>query len=187
MVFTFDGHGNISGGIIDSDLTTVNYELVKKFHNSTTRSRNYDSLLNFIELMKSKNVQDGISKLWIDGSFCTNKENPNDIDLVLLLKPFNESAKIIQHNSGALRTMFMDKHLDVFIAYDSSIEDTYIEKVAKYFQQNGSKGEPLDNIKDQIIQHIRMEDKQMKYWMGQFGFDRQQRNKAIISIPGGVL
>ncbi|EGQ4428973.1 hypothetical protein EGV58_10190, partial [Staphylococcus pseudintermedius] len=86
----FDSHGNLVGGIIQSNINVLKDELVDTFDTSNTRERNFKSLLELIELLKVNNLSNGIASLWIDGSFCTKKINPNDIDLVILLKPYNK-------------------------------------------------------------------------------------------------
>lgn len=44
-----------------------------------------------------------------------------------------------------------------------------------------------EEIKEKVVNSCDQIDYQMKYWMGQFGFDRNQRSKGLISIEGGSL
>lgn len=184
----FDRHGNLEGGIIQSNITDLKKNLVDFFSASTTRKRNFKSFLELINFIKREGLLDGVSCIWIDGSFCTTKVDPNDIDLIILLKPFNKSAIIIDENQQLIRKMFIDKYLDIYMTYDSKcLQDTvYIEKVVQDL-----KVDILDyneeEIKEILVNNCDNIDYQMKYWMGQFGFDRDQRSKGLISIEGGSL
>ncbi|WP_245392930.1 DUF6932 family protein [Staphylococcus coagulans] len=65
----FDSHGNLVGGIIQSNINDLRANFVEAFDTSNTRERNFKSLLELIELMKGDNLSNGIASLWIDGSF----------------------------------------------------------------------------------------------------------------------
>lgn len=57
-------------------------DFVDRFPNSSTRREIYENFLRFlIEFNKICLPR----RLWIDGSFATGKENPNDIDVVIFI------------------------------------------------------------------------------------------------------
>ncbi|MBX9893761.1 MAG: hypothetical protein K2Y09_01080 [Nitrosomonas sp.] len=67
-------------GIHDVQEPELGNHFLKKFPTSTTRASLISGLQRYITLLKSYGVQ---FELWIDGSFTTDKVNPNDIDLVV--------------------------------------------------------------------------------------------------------
>lgn len=70
-------------GKITSDLTTLEQVFVKDFPKSTTRQYLWANYMAFIEQFKRVVTNNFVQ--WINGSFVTKKENPNDIDLVTLI------------------------------------------------------------------------------------------------------
>lgn len=184
----FDRHGNLEGGIIQSNMTDLKENLVDLFSTSTTRNRNFNSFLELISFLKSEGLLEGVSCIWVDGSFCTTKVDPNDIDLIILLKPYNKNAIIIDQNQQLIREMFIDKYLDIYMTYDSKFlqDRAYIEKVVQDLIVDNSEYNE-EEIKGMVVNSCDKIDYQMKYWMGQFGFDRNQRSKGLISIEGGSL
>lgn len=149
-------HGNLDGGINKiEDLQNIKKLLVEDFPSSKTRKRNFDSFMEFLESLKS-----GVfTKAWIDGSFCSEKIDPNDIDCILFIDPETTEDEYI-NEIQANHDSYKDSYLDVFITVDK-------DKV---------------EITQETIEFYRNADYQEKYWMGQFGFDRNGRPKGIIEI-----
>lgn len=52
---------------------------VSKFPYSKTRNQIFDGFLKYVEIVKSTNLA---GEIWLNGSFLTLKEDPEDIDLV---------------------------------------------------------------------------------------------------------
>lgn len=188
MPYVFDDYGNLNGGIIQSNINDMRINLVDHFSTSTTRKRNFNGFLELINFLKSNNLQSGVSSIWIDGSFCTNKINPNDIDLIILLKPYNINARTIQEHSDNIRSTFMEKHLDIYIVYDSNclLNSNYIKEIMPTLKQS-QLTYTEEAIREVLNENHREIDYHMKYWMGQFGFDREQRGKGLIALEGGDL
>lgn len=67
-------------GLHDFELNEIGNHFLKDFPNSKTRKPLIDGLNAYISHLS--NIGAPI-ELWIDGSFTTSKENPNDIDLVI--------------------------------------------------------------------------------------------------------
>lgn len=67
-------------GIHDVHEPELGNHFLKKFPTSTTRAKLVNGLQRYIALLKSHGVK---FELWIDGSFTTEKVDPNDIDLVV--------------------------------------------------------------------------------------------------------
>lgn len=152
----FNSHGNLDGGIISvSSLSEIEEHLVQAFPDSRTRRRNFDAFCNFWNSLDKSTV----TRIWLDGSFCTTKEDPNDIDCVIFIEPIKQNEDYFetlqkQHNQ------LKQNHLDVYVAPDKEcikIEPKTLEIYQKF-------------------------DYQEKYWLGQFGFDRNRNHKAIIEL-----
>lgn len=177
----FDDKGNLIGGILESDLEEVEQYLVLDFPNSITRKRNFEGLKLLIYTLKDLKLIEGVSKLWLDGSFCTNKNNPNDIDIVVLTKPFQEQGNTIFKNGIKIRDVFIKHNLDLYFLPDFNVREE-----EKFEIINNHPG--INDIKhfNELIKSEKFEY-HAKYWMGQFGYDRLNNHKAIISIEGCEL
>ncbi|QDK79236.1 hypothetical protein EXU85_11715 [Spirosoma sp. KCTC 42546] len=99
MTYNFDVRGNLSPYElirIDS-LEEFEQIFVTPFPLSGTRLSIYTGLLEYIEALGDTLNQvtyTGSWQLWIDGSFTTNKLNPNDVDILSLL---DDEASIRQN------------------------------------------------------------------------------------------
>ncbi|TXR54151.1 DUF6932 family protein [Reinekea thalattae] len=67
-------------GLHDFELKEIGNHFLKNFPASKTRKLLIDGLNSYVGHLASIGTP---VELWIDGSFTTNKENPNDIDLVI--------------------------------------------------------------------------------------------------------
>ena len=177
----FDDKGNLIGGILESVLEEVEHYLVLDFPNSITRKRNFEGLKLLIDTLKKLKLIEGVSKLWLDGSFCTNKNNPNDIDIVILTKPFQKQGNIILEYGMEIRNEFIDHHLDLYFLPDFNVREEEKFEIIN----NHPKINDIEHF-NELIRSTNFEY-QAKYWMGQFGFDRLNNHKAIISIEGCEL
>ena len=102
------------------------------------------------------------TEIWLDGSYVTNKLNPNDLDLLVFLNV----EDWIKFNEDNCIEKLRDNHLlDAYVAISSTNEN--LEKVS----QDDS------NV---IIN-------QRNYWRGQFGYDRNDIPKGIIVIENDMI
>ena len=90
MTYNFDVRGNLQPyQIIPIDLLSeFEHTFVTSFPLSGTRLAIYTGLLEYVEALGDALKQvsyTGSWRLWINGSFTTNKLNPNDIDVLSLL------------------------------------------------------------------------------------------------------
>lgn len=69
-------------------MSDIKRDLVDSFDKSQSRQQIFHELRLFLGAFDKELV----TRIWIDGSFCTKKENPRD--LLILLKP---SLKTVQH------------------------------------------------------------------------------------------
>lgn len=145
----FKTNGNLDGAILTNySLSDIEKYLVKDFPNSTTRQRNFKALKALVQQLDTTYV----SRIWLDGSFCTTKENPNDIDCLIFLKPNRKTPD-----------------------YRDKLQDLTIEYIDKYLIPE------IPNTEHTSSSYLQQR-RQEKYWMGQFGFDRNREHKAIIEL-----
>jgi hypothetical protein len=85
-------------GLHDFELNDISNHFLKDFPDSKTRKALIDGLNAFVTELSKVGAP---IELWIDGSFTTNKENPNDIDLVIF-----SPAKIINELPSEKQQLF---------------------------------------------------------------------------------
>lgn len=158
----YNAYGNLEGGIIKGrTIEDVKKYLVEDFPNSLTRKRNFEGLTNLLEKFDEINLNQFIDKFWIDGSFTTLKPDPNDIDLVFFLSGEENKIRItneIVNDSKQLKEFSEQFYCDTYFILDK------------------------DTISDEHPEAKRHFDMLKKYWMGQFGYDRNENPKGIIEI-----
>lgn len=124
---------------------------VERFPSSITRM----IILNNVEqLISSINSQAIKGELWIDGSFLTEKQNPDDADLVFALT--EETYRSLNH---AQKTFF----------------DTY--RSTRLYDRYR-----IDNYGVVVDQNSALGQWQYAYWLRQFGFSRGNQMKGILQV-----
>ncbi len=127
---------------------------VQRFPNSVTRGRIMENLTSIIQLINQKSIPGDI---WIDGSFLTEKLNPDDVDLILIVSETNYRA------FNADQKSFFDWFRNTSL-YDQYRCDNY----ATALEPGSTLGEYMH-----------------AYWLRQFGFSRDNKLKglALIKTP----
>ncbi|TXJ87481.1 hypothetical protein FSZ06_05675 [Enterococcus gallinarum] len=177
----FDANGNYIPGIHQVTMQEFEELFIKNMPQSSTRKRNLDGLRNFFDSDIMNHCQQAITKIWIDGSFCTNKENPNDIDGVIFLDPHPSKLEITNNFLSRFNEWHFLAHekfySDLYPIYDVGVITPNIDDYLSIMPREDVHG---------LIQQF---DHDMKYWMGQFSFDRNRNPKGIFEIitDGGVL
>lgn len=96
---TFDQYGHLTPyEVILTDLETFKAVFVKALGESHTRTPIFEAYFDYLNQLRQI-VGDGFYQ-WIDGSFITQKTNPNDIDLVTFL-----NFEQIQRHEKELNTL----------------------------------------------------------------------------------
>lgn len=160
----FNTFGNLDGGIVPvQSINDIENFFVNAFPNSKTRKRNFDGFLNLLNMFKKNNLDQYISKYWIDGSFTSQKLDPNDIDLIVFLNGEKESIEIVNKiMSGEFQQQLRELGLEFYC-------DSY------YILDIDTIPEEEEEVRNAI-------DYQTSYWMGKFGFDRNKNPKGIIEL-----
>jgi uncharacterized protein DUF6932 len=82
---------------------------LSSFQNSTTRAQLILGLQRFLNALRKIGIP---FEVWIDGSFTTNKENPNDVDLVAFASTadVNSLDPVKQHRLAGLFERITTRH-----------------------------------------------------------------------------
>ncbi len=113
----FDVNGNITPHeVIKPDLQTLEQMFVLDFPESKTRKLIFENYLQFIHHFQNQITHSFYQ--WIDGSFISNKHNPNDIDFVTFIDYKDYESK----NEGLVAFSNISLHRDKYI-------DSYFVKV----------------------------------------------------------
>lgn len=84
MELSFDIRGNLEPyQKIEIEFEELKNYFSDRFENSVTRKAIFDSYAKYLIDFQKEVTPNFVQ--WIDGSFITNKENPNDIDFVNLI------------------------------------------------------------------------------------------------------
>ncbi|GED69423.1 hypothetical protein BRE01_31250 [Brevibacillus reuszeri] len=154
---SFDENGNLISGIHTYDPETFISQFIKGFPASDTRQQIFD---NFLVWLKKLILIAPPNAIWLDGSYLTQKVNPNDIDLIAFYIPEdlpNEAkAKEVQAMFGAYAKQFKCD------AYHCLTFDHW-------------PSEQQQRV-DDTLRTLRT------YWMGQFGFDRNRHPKGLVEF-----
>ncbi len=152
---SFDTNGNPKPyGVIDLNLNEFEDFYVKQFKNSKKRKYLFDCYINYtINLCQLINCS--LSQL-IGGSYTTNKINPNDIDLVNIVKYSNKLNSI---------TDKFPNYLSDYGSKDIYNVDGYM--IIEY---------------DETDIRYSFTKEYMDYWTEFFGHDKYKNPKALIKI-----
>jgi len=131
---------------------------VERFNNSQTR----ETIMQGLEAVVARLEVAGVpGDLWVDGSFVTEKIDPEDVDVILMsIAHFYDTASASQRAA-------MDW-------LDSNLKATH--KVDSYLWLELPATDPQSVERDQ----------DRTYWRGQFGFGREDEPKgvAVVTLSG---
>lgn len=122
-----DAEGFLPTGIFDCSFSEVRDQF-GRFQGSDARPKLFTQLEILLATMRNARL---FRALLIDGSFCTAKTNPNDIDLIAVLKPGHDFERDLPMSEYGLvsRTLLRRRFgFDVIVAEEaSSLYKTYVE------------------------------------------------------------
>lgn len=166
----FDEFGNTSPGINKISIEDFEDHFVKGFQNSKTRHRNLEGLISYLSLPFFKTSSNMFTRIWLDGSFCTSKNDPNDIDGILFINPFISGSSLqiannfMNYFNNVVKNQGNAFFSDLYVVID-------IDELPK-----------PDGSDENYYAFYREMDYQFKYWMGQFCFDRSRNPKGIFEL-----
>lgn len=137
MNLKFDTRGNLFPyNLIECTFEDFQAYLVDSFVNSSTRKPIFDNLKTFLTDFKNS-ISEPIN-IWINGSFVTKKENPNDIDCVILInfEAYQALGRFLETYS--LVNIYKEKHLDLYflIQYPSFDKNAKITEIDRLYWIN---------------------------------------------------
>lgn len=143
-------------GFHDLDENEIKSLLVEAFPKSIRRSVLHCNYIQFLEQLKLINKQIVcFSEVWIDGSFTTEKLEPDDID-ILLVVDFNAlnllPSSLMPKVSSLLNRDYikLNYDIDVLLLPENHPDLDYQER--------------------------------RSYWRGWFGFDRKENPKGLVRV-----
>jgi len=152
----FNANGYLEAGIYDLDHSALEEHFVTAFPHSSTRS----AIFAGYSRHSSELMQFGIPCVeFLNGSFVSNKADPGDIDMVGFMD-LDAVDALSEDQQNALLGLFAGKATRATHLCDS------------YFVPSVPDHHPLfDKLRAQ-----------RKYWMGEFGYDREDRPKGILRL-----
>ena len=164
MIYLLNEHGYLNAGFHEMQINDFKTLFVDSFPESNTRNKIFQGYLSFCEFLSSHGVINYFQ--WIDGSFCTSKTNPNDIDVVTFIsydELNNRSPQQQQELIGIANNRNLTKlnfNCDSFVV-------------------------PIPPPTDKDYPNY---TNWKMYWRGVWGFDRSDIPKGIVKIVfcGGI-
>ncbi|MFS4200353.1 DUF6932 family protein [Escherichia coli] len=146
----------LTAGFHDMDSDGIKSLCVDTFPKSVRRSMLYCNFIQLIEQFKLVNQQClYFSEVWIDGSFTTEKPEPDDIDILVVVDYLALNSlpnTLMPLVSSLLNRDFIKENysIDVLLLPENHPEIDYSER--------------------------------RSYWRGWFGFDRKENPKGLVRV-----
>jgi hypothetical protein len=154
----FHVNGNLEAGVHNVTMELFHGTFVASFPHSSTRARIYEGFVKYLsELFSTKPNYEPL----VDGSYVTKKNDPSDIDCLIVADAAAVDA-LTDEDKQKLSSLFI--HPDCKRKYCCDA----------YFLAAVPEGHPG-------YDHYRA---MRKYWLGEFGYDRQEQPKGIVRIEG---
>lgn len=94
--------------------------LNEQFDVSITRISHFITFLSLIVTLNDNSIIDGISRIVIDGSFCSNKINPNDMDIFIYYDISSENSQKVERYIDLKKTQLKKSKLHIIAFQDFS-------------------------------------------------------------------
>ena len=137
-----DDAGFLPEGVHECSLDELQRRFGGALHGDR-RSALFAKLVEYIQELRSTRMAEG---LIVDGSFVTDKAEPNDVDLVLILPAdhdFTATLRPFEYNVLSRRRVFKRYAFDVLVARENSPE---LLEYVEFFQQIRGETDRLKGI-----------------------------------------
>jgi hypothetical protein len=127
----FDEHGFLPQGVHDCTLQEVGARF-GQFDHSDRRVRLFHELTEFVREASNTTL---VTSIIIDGSFVTDEPEPNDIDLILVVRSDHDvlaDLRPFEYNVLSKRRVRRRHGFDVLLARDESL---LLEEYVAFFQR----------------------------------------------------
>lgn len=170
MNLRFNEVGNLPPGRYEMPFNEAKTLFVDAFPDSETRLENWNCFMEYVENLITLGIND--MQMWIDGSFVTNKTNPNDIDCVLYIKVNILNSLNVQQQSILSKVLVPQERETHELIKQSFHTDPYLLLDITDCPEH-------PNYTEIINRH--------EYWKDWWGHDRQGNAKGyiILSVKGG--
>lgn len=130
---------------------------VERFTERSTRFLLMRRLQQVVHALEDEHIP---AEIWVDGSFLTQKPEPNDVDIVVFFP-----AEILDSGPRSQRDIlkWIGSNLKEELLVDSYVSEVF----------------PISNSR------FRQTEWNLRYWKNQFGRDRRQRPKGIVVLRTG--
>lgn len=152
----FDEHGNLPPGYHDASPDEVRAALVDAFGASRTRSAIYDRWLRHRDALRDLVAVD---EQWLAGSFCSEKPDPADADVVSVLD--GEAYDALPTHRQLLVQMLIAGH------YTEDFWSCDVHPLLRY-----PEGHPGHAASLLVAER----------WVGYFGHDRDGRERGLVRV-----
>lgn len=153
---TFNAYGYLEPGLHPMSPEEMKTAFVTGFPHSSTRPLIMEGYLRHYQALK--HVVDGFQQ-FVDGSFVSNKNDPGDVDIVCFI------------DADTVDNLSVDDQLKLK-ALVAGKATKAIYHCDAYFALSCAPSHPAFSEARSV----------RKYWMGEFGFDRQETPKGIVLI-----
>ncbi len=126
----FDANGNLPPGEYDVSLEQIK----RRFVWNGARRRLFNGLSRALEALASA----GVKRVWIDGSFTTAKEEPNDIDGCWEYEPSVDLSKLdrVFLETSPPRKAMKEKYGVDFLLSTTKLADAQGKAIRDFFQED---------------------------------------------------
>lgn len=152
-------NGNLTPGIHTYSLNDFKLQFVDGFTQSESRQNIFTKFRTWLNMLLDILPP---RYMWLDGSYITNKVNPNDIDLIVFYAPEDFSGV-----DGAVVNKLQELISQTSRMYSC---DAYFCFTFDFSSEEEKNKFPIQTQVNQT------------YWMGQFSYDRQRNVKGIVQI-----
>lgn len=155
----FNDDGNLPEGVYDCTEASIEEAFVSRFPESTVRSELYSGFRSLRTLARNASTP---ATQWVDGSFVTTKQDPDDIDVLSFV------------DYDTLTRLPRDKYDEVFALLGAREETKKKFGCHTFLELCCPPGHP----------HFRFFERERLYWLRWFGTTREATLANGTTLPG---
>ncbi len=184
----FEDNGYLPHKCYEVTLNEIKEKLVDNFPDSKTRQSRFECFMRFYKELLD-NVKSCI-RLLIDGSFVTNKENPRDVDFIIIV----DSLKLTKSEKKYLENILFkkDELKKEFVRYEKFVELGMLHEDSLYNLRFYRMGCDFFQVIKYDSSHLLYEEyvEERDGWISFWGHQRDDSEKGFLNLPvdyGGDL
>ena len=184
----FQDNGYLPHKCYEVTLEEIKEKLVDNFPNSKTRASRFECFLKFYNEL-TENVKSCI-RLLIDGSFVTNKNDPWDVDFVIIV----DSLKLTQSEKNYLKDILSEKKImkQEFLQYENFVKLGMLHESSLYNLRFYKMGCDFFQVVKYDSSHFLYGEyiQERDDWISWWGHQRNGDKKGFLNLPvkyGGDL